>query len=95
MTTPSHNDVLHIEVELGVAARAFVESDLGLAVLSRQQKEISDLQAEFEDLRAKPERLLEIRLEINMRRRALDWLLETITMADIAHQQLVMSEAEE
>lgn len=95
MTTQTTAEILQIEVELGVAAHSFLESDIGLAVVSRRDKEIKDLQAEFEDLRTKPERLLDIRLEILMRRRALDWLLETITQADIAHQQLQISEAEE
>jgi hypothetical protein len=95
MTTPSINELLHIEVELGVAARTFLESDAGLTCISRRDREIADLQAEFEDLRTKPERLLDIRLDIAVRRRALDWLLETITQADIAHQQLELSDSEE
>ncbi len=95
MTEPTVSQIFQIEVELGVAAKQFMDSDLGLAVQSRMAKEISDLQSEFEDLRTKPERLLDIRLEINMRRRALQWLSETIDQADIAHQQLQLSESEE
>jgi hypothetical protein len=90
-----YSAVLGIEIELGVAARTFMDGDLGLAIQSRQQREIADLQAEYEDLKTKSERLPDIRLEINMRRRALQWLFEIIDAADIAFKNFEQSEVED
>jgi hypothetical protein len=92
---PSDADILNIEIEIGVAAQQFLDSELGLTVQSRQLVEIQELQAKYEDLDTPVEDLHGIRLEINCRRRALNWLIDCINQAQVAHQQLQQRDAEE
>lgn len=95
MSQPNLAEVLGVKVDIGVEASKFLESEAGLAVVSRQRAEIAEFHRQLEDLSLTPEKFREIQMEITARRRGLGWLLEAIDEAKVAAQQLENYEAED
>lgn len=95
MTNPTLQEVLGIQIDIGVEAQKFLESELGLAVLSRQRAEIADLHARLEKFELSSGEILQTQMNICARRKAVDWLIECINEAKIAYQQLEQSETED
>lgn len=95
MTGPTLQEVLGIQIDIGVEAQKFLDSELGLSLLSRQRTEIADFQTQIENTKLTFEEFKVIQLEIIARRRALAWFVESVNEAKVAYQQLEQSEAED
>jgi short-subunit dehydrogenase len=93
MTEATTEQILQIEVAIGAEAKKFLESDIGLAVVSRRDKEVDELHAKLET--ATPEQLPHLQLQIKATRKAIEWIIEAIDQARNSHQQLELAETED
>lgn len=87
--------LLNLECEIGAEAKRFLEGTLGLALISRQKREIAGYQRQLEDLSVSDEDARAIRVKIAVCRKAFIWMIEAINQADNAANQLELSQTED